>query len=108
MTFTESISTCFKKYATFTGRASRSEYWWFSLFCVIVGLALSTLFGDGSVVSFANIILILPSISVACRRLHDVGRSGWWQLLAITLIGILILIYWYVQPSKEVDNKYAV
>jgi uncharacterized membrane protein YhaH (DUF805 family) len=69
---------------------------------------LSSLFGDGSIVSFANIILILPSISVACRRLHDVGRSGWWQLLAISLIGILVLIFWYVQPSKEVDNKYAV
>jgi hypothetical protein len=68
---------------------------------------LSTLFGDGSIVSFANLILILPSIAVATRRLHDVGRSGWWQLLAITLIGILVLIYWYVQPSKEVDNQYA-
>jgi uncharacterized membrane protein YhaH (DUF805 family) len=107
MTFTESISSCFKKYATFNGRASRSEYWWFSLFCVIVGMALSTLFGDSSIVSFANIILILPSIAVATRRLHDVGRTGWWQLLAITLIGILVLIYWYVQPSKEIDNQYA-
>jgi uncharacterized membrane protein YhaH (DUF805 family) len=107
MTFTKSISSCFKKYATFNGRASRSEYWWFSLFCVIVGMASSTLFGDGSIVSFANIILILPSIAVATRRLHDVGRSGWWQLLAITLIGILVLIYWYVKPSKEVDNQYA-
>ena len=98
MNFGQAISTCFSKYVTFTGRASRSEFWWFFLFQIIVMVIASFL---GDVVSgIVSIALLLPAFAVGARRLHDVGRSGWWQLLTLTGIGVLVLIYWWVQPSE--------
>ena len=100
MTFGESISTCFSKYASFDGRAPRSEYWWFFLFTFLVSAAsgivsetLSGLFSLG---------VLLPSLAVGARRLHDVNRSGWFLLLwLIPIIGWIVLIVWAVQEGKE-------
>jgi uncharacterized membrane protein YhaH (DUF805 family) len=107
LTFTESIQTCFRKYADFKGRASRSEYWWFFLFDSLVSIPAAALLGD---VAFALFILALlfPTLAVSARRLHDTGRSGWWQLLwwCIPVIGLLVWIYWCVQDS-EGPNKYG-
>ena len=99
MNFGLAIVTCLSKYATFTGRASRSEFWWFFLFQTLVSVAAG-MFGDG----FSGLIglsLLLPSIAVATRRLHDIDRSGWWQLLSLTGIGVFLLLYWWVQPTAE-------
>lgn len=112
MDFRTAVATCLSKYATFRGRASRSEFWWFYLFTVIVMTAASMIsraMGDpndilGTLTTFA---LLLPSTAAGCRRLHDVGRSGWWQLLAITVIGIVLLVYWMVQPSRATGAKYG-
>ena len=104
MNFQESIQACFTKYADFKGRASRSEYWWFVLFIVLVSLGTSMV---GHLLSgLFSLATLLPSIAVATRRLHDTDRSGWWQLIAlIPVVGWFIMRYWLVQPSKE-PNRY--
>src|SRR5437879_3772293 len=105
MTFVESIKTCFSKYADFHGRASRSEYWWFVLFTVLVSVAASLL-GD-TLSGLFGLATLLPSTAVATRRLHDSDRSGWLQLLwLIPLFGWLILVYFLVQESKE-PNRFG-
>ena len=94
----QAIKIGFTKSFQFSGRASRSEFWWFFLFQIIVMVIASFL---GDVVSgIVSIALLLPAFAVGARRLHDIGRSGWWQLLTLTGIGVLLLIYWWVQPSE--------
>ena len=82
MTFTESIKTCLQKYLDFSGRASRSEFWWFFLFTVIARVVTGWIPFVGFVIALA---LLLPSLSVTARRLHDTNRTGWWMLLPIGL-----------------------
>ena len=102
MTFQESITTCFKKYADFSGRASRSEYWWFILFyflasgaCSIISQTLGGLF---------SLAVLLPSLAAASRRLHDTNRSGWWQLIVLLpLIGMIVLIVFLAQESRPAE-----
>jgi uncharacterized membrane protein YhaH (DUF805 family) len=79
MTFSESIQTCFRKYATFEGRASRSEFWWWALFVAVASMIPML----GMIISLATLI---PYLAVTARRLHDSGRSGWWQVAPISLI----------------------
>ena len=98
MNFGQAISTCFAKYATFSGRASRPEFWWFFLFQILVSIAASML-GD-VVAGLVSLALLLPALAVGARRLHDIGKSGWWQLIMLTVIGLLLLIYWWVQPAS--------
>jgi uncharacterized membrane protein YhaH (DUF805 family) len=84
--FGEAISVCFNKFATFKGRASRSEFWYFALFNVIVGIVTGILdlaiMGGAAEMSplnsLASLVLLLPNLAVAVRRLHDTDRSGWW------------------------------
>jgi len=104
MTFTDSIKTCFNKYATFDGTASRSEYWWFMLFLVL-GSAAANVVSETLGILF-SLATILPSIAAACRRLHDTDRSGWWQLIWIVpVIGWIILIVFLVQDTRP--NRYG-
>ena len=113
MSFTNAIQVCFNKYATFSGRASRSEYWWFYLFTILVNVVFSIIFAatQSSVINGLSglfaLAVLLPSLAVATRRLHDVGRSGWWQLLVLTVIGVFVLLYWFVQPSANSTNEYG-
>ena len=86
MGFIESISTCFQKYIDFSGRASRSEFWWFFLFRLLVLLPTIWMPVLGLIILIlASLVLLLPSLSVTARRLHDVNRTGWWMLLPIGL-----------------------
>ena len=86
----ESIKTCFKKFFDFTGRARRSEYWWFFLFCIIVSSVFSFVGGILPVLSYVGFcisaLLLIPSCSVQTRRLHDTGRSGWWVVVQMALL----------------------
>jgi len=105
MTFVESVRTSFAKYAEFNGRASRSEYWWWGLFCTVVPL-IPFLFSElaGLLVSLA---LLVPYLSATTRRLHDTDRSGWMQLLwLLAPIGWIVLIVWCAQAPKE-PNRYG-
>ncbi|HWJ93715.1 MAG TPA: DUF805 domain-containing protein [Telluria sp.] len=105
MTFTESIQTCFSKYATFDGVASRPEFWWFTLFIWVANMVINVFIGDfvGFIFSLATLV---PSLAVGARRLHDTDRSGWLQLLwLVPVIGWIILIIWLAQEGKA--NRYA-
>ncbi len=106
MNFGQAISTCLSKYATFSGRAPRSEFWWFFLFQILVSVAASMV-GD-TIAALVSLALLLPALAVGTRRLHDIGKSGWWQLLMITGVGFLVLIYWWVQPTVEGSNAHDV
>jgi len=104
MTFTDSIATCFKKYATFDGTASVSEFWWFFLFQVLVTFAARMLGSNLNLI--VSLAILLPAIAVGCRRLHDTDRSGWLQLLwFIPIIGWIVLVVFWVQDGKA--NRYG-
>lgn len=95
--FGEAISTCLNKYATFSGRASRSEYWYFYLFCILIGLisGFIEVAGSPAVSGLISLALVLPSLAVTVRRLHDTNRSGWWlggPVLGLLGVGILIAL----------------
>lgn len=107
MDFKQAVIRCLRdKYVDFNGRAGRPEFWWFALFTLGVGLAFS-LVGLDMIGALANLALLLPSLAVGARRLHDMGKSGWFQLVwLIPFIGWAIMIYWLVQPSAAA-NEYG-
>lgn len=107
-----------KKYATFSGRAQRAEYWYFFLFYILTFIGLS--FIDGITGTFSeeagigllsglySLAILIPSLAVGVRRLHDTGRSGWWLLVGIIpLIGAIVLLIFFLQDSVPGDNLYG-
>ena len=116
MNFGQAISTCMGKYFTFSGRAKRSEYWWFYLFTILMGwgatLVGAVTFGPGDpaadvMSSILSLIFFMPALAAGSRRLHDIGKSGWWQLLILTVIGIILLIIWWATDTKPEGDKYG-
>ena len=140
MSFVEAVKTCLSKWKTFSGRATRSEFWWFVLFGFIVNIVLSMLvftvagasivaadpsnplgpmmaiYGSplGIVMLVVGLFLMITQLAAGSRRLHDTGKSGWWQLILlltiIPLLGLLALIfmiYLYAQKSQEGSNQYG-
>jgi len=121
MSFGQAVSSVFSKYVTFSGRARRSEYWYWVLFAFLLGVVAAILdavfksyaynsngvkFGWVSVVVGA--LLLLPSIAVTMRRLHDTGRSGWWWLVsALCGIGAIIVFFFCLGDSKPGANQYG-
>ena len=113
MTFFQAINTCFSKYTIFSGRAKRSEYWYWRLFELILALLafrLDMIFfsnsDTGSISLFVFFFTCIPSIAVSVRRLHDISKSGWWLLISLTGIGNFLLLYWFLLPSEISDNIY--
>ena len=103
MDFMESAKTCLQKYIDFNGRASRSEYWWF----VLLTIALSFIPVIGWIL---RLVLLLPSLAVQVRRLHDMERSAWWLLLLvppITIIGGFVLLIMSAFPGTPGPNRYG-
>ena len=102
---------CLKNYVNFDGRARRKEYWFFVLVCVgvaIIAGILDAILHTGKLFSnIQSLALLIPSIAVGARRLHDIGRSGWWQLIAFTGIGIILLIVWWASDTNPEDNEYG-
>ncbi len=103
-----------KKYAVFDGRSGRPEFWWFTLINAIIGGIIGGVLGGiigttGEAISaLYSLAVLLPSIGVAIRRLHDTDRSGWWILIGIIpIIGWIVLIVFYVLPSDPTTNKYG-
>ena len=125
MNFTQAVKTVlFKKYATFDGRAGMEEYWWYILFLSLGNLVFGILDSFlGTTAGFMyqgnieiktslfngmfSLLNLIPSIAVATRRLHDVNKSGWWQLLIFTIIGLIPLIYWLIKKSTNEENKWS-
>lgn len=125
----------FKRWRDFSGRSSRREYWMFSLVSMIVGFFMPML--DAFIIGFVEgvregmglaehitpsatsparlltltnaylLVTLIPSISVGVRRLHDIGKSGWWFLISLTVIGILLIIYWACVTGDEGENRYG-
>jgi DNA-binding CsgD family transcriptional regulator len=104
MTFYESIRVCLTKYAEFNGRASRPEFWWFTLFVGLAAAALTYL--DENVARIFLIAMLLPQLAVGTRRLRDTGKSGWWQLFLLVPIAGLVLvgILWALPTSSLADE----
>lgn len=101
-----------KNYAGFSGRARRKEYWMFLLFNMIIALVLGFiegLFGSPGILgSIYSLAVLVPSIAVSMRRLHDTGRSGWWMLIGfVPLIGAAVLLIFFVQDSMQGSNQYG-
>ena len=112
MSFQEAISSGLSRYIDFNTRSSRSEYWYWVLFVVLLsivaGVIDSILFDASILRSLVTLGLLVPGIAVGVRRLHDIDRSGWWYLIVfIPLIGALVLIYWFVQPGTAGSNEYG-
>ena len=119
MTFVDSVKTCLAKYADFSGRATRSEYWWFYLAFIlfyIAGLVLAGILSSISetlgmigfgIVALGALGFILPSLAAGVRRLHDVDKSGWFLLLGLIPIVGLVLLYFLVIPGTPGDNRFG-
>lgn len=108
MSFTDAIKICLtQKYAKVDGRARRAEYWWLYLLSVILSVAEAVLVPLAIVFFLAQLALVIPTICAATRRLHDVGKSGWWQLIGLTIIGLIPLIIWLCQKGQEGPNQYG-
>lgn len=115
MSFPDAIRSVLSQYVGFSGRARRSEYWYWTLFVVILGIVANLLDGAMSsgnsrsylISGILNLALLLPNLAVAVRRLHDTSRSGWWILIGlIPIIGAIVLLVFYVQDSHA-DNQYG-
>lgn len=102
VTFIEAIKLFYKNYTNFTGRATRAEYWYPVLYMFIVGCFLASFGKVGIFVSYAfSLVNLVPGIAVGIRRMHDIGKSGWWILIsAIPVIGTIWYIVLCATPSK--------
>ncbi|MCI0788057.1 MAG: DUF805 domain-containing protein [Chloroflexi bacterium] len=112
MTFPQAVSSGFRRYFDFRTRSSRSEYWWWTLFSLLLSIAATVLdallFGGSAILdTISSLAILIPGIAVAVRRLHDIGRSGWWFLIVFTIIGIFLLLYWYLKPGTRGTNDYG-
>ncbi len=109
MDFMTSVKTCLvSKYACFEGKATRPEFWWFALFnflvsCVLMGIGHAL--GITWLSSIYSLAVLIPGLAVGARRLHDINKSGWWQLIAlIPLIGAIVLIVFWAQKSSDSNS----
>ncbi len=114
MNFWVAVKTCLIKYATFEGRATRSEYWYWVLFVILLGSIALLLdmhvFKDANILTCYRIFhlaVFVPGIAVTVRRLHDVGRSGWWLLLVPTIVGAFLVFYWELKLSDVKKNNFG-
>ena len=113
MNIGQSISYCFSNYFNFRGRGSRSEYWWFYLYatlcgcvCTVWDASMGDTSGNGMMYWIAILATVCPSIAAGARRLHDINKSGWLQLLVFTLIGIIPLVVWMATEGNKKKNKH--
>lgn len=118
VSFGEAVSKAFSNYANFSGRARRSEFWWFYLFYILASIAamlLDNALGitfdmsvQGPITLVAGLFMVLPFLGLAIRRLHDVGKSGWWWLIGlIPIVGPIVLLVNFVTDSEPNDNQYG-
>jgi len=113
MNFTQAITSGFQNYVNFRGRAARSEFWYWTLFSVIasiVGALIDSVLGTLGLSLVQNLVglaLFLPGLAVSVRRLHDLDRTGWWMLIALTVIGIILLIVWDCMRGTPGPNRFG-
>lgn len=116
VSFSQAVRMAFDSYCRFQGRSSRSEYWWWVLFVAILSFCIGIIEG---ILGFSmtavqttsgilSLVLLLPGLGLSVRRLHDIGKSGWWVLLGfIPVVGAIILITWFARNSEMTENRYG-
>jgi uncharacterized membrane protein YhaH (DUF805 family) len=110
MGFGEAIKSGFGKYVIFSGRAARSEYWYWTLFSILANVAagiVDAILGLGLVGIVVSLALLLPGIAVSARRLHDLDRTAWWLLIAFTGIGLILLLVWDCMKGTAGSNRFG-
>lgn len=114
MNFIEAIKSGFQNYVNFSGRAIRSEFWFWVLFAVLVSIVTSALdylifphMDLSPINSLASLGLFLPGLAVSIRRLHDLDRTGWWILIELTIIGIILIIVWFCMRGTVGPNRFG-
>ncbi len=111
MTFIEAVKSAFRNYAGFTGRARRSELWWFILFYFLVSIVVG--FIDAALRSpilgyLVSVAFLLPILAIEIRRLHDIEKSGWWVFIGlIPIVGTILLIVWWCQDGTTGPNRFG-
>ena len=116
--FGEASSRGFRNYTTFSGRATRAENWWWALFTVLAGIMLAVVDtatgtmgmfgGSGLLGQLFELAVLVPSLALGARRLHDINRTGWWLLLIfVVVIGWIVLIVWAIKQGDKGPNKYG-
>ncbi len=115
MNFTQAIQSGFQNYVGFSGRAVRSEYWYWYLFFLLVAIATALIdfvlfprVDISPVNTLAELALLLPSVAVSVRRLHDLDRTGWWLfIILIPLIGAIVLLVWFCMRGTVGPNRFG-
>lgn len=118
MTFIEAIGSGYSNWFNVSGRACRSEFWWFNLFTLLMVVAIIIMVASyvpidkftiilRPIFKYSVLLFITPLVSLSVRRLHDVGFSGWWTIIAFTGIGILVLMFWYFKKGDEGSNRFG-
>ena len=116
--FSEAIQLAFQRWSDFKGRSTRAECWWFLLFNFGVSITATivdqTLGIGGILEGITSLVLLVPSLAVGARRLHDINRTGWWQLgwlgwvvVIPGLVATVLLWYWAAQPSDQGSNRFG-
>lgn len=102
---------CLNQYADFSGRARRTEYWMFTLFNAIISLILGFVLATIGLVFLSyiySIAILIPSLAVCIRRLHDIGKSGWWYLIGfVPVVGTIVLLIWFCTDSQPGNNEWG-
>jgi uncharacterized membrane protein YhaH (DUF805 family) len=114
MQFQDAIQSGLRNYVTFSGRAARSEFWYWTLFAFLVAavsgildFALFPSMGTGPLSGVTSLLLFLPGLAVSVRRLHDLDRTGWWILLTLTIIGLIVLLIWDCTKGTDGPNRFG-
>ena len=120
VSFTTAVKLGFERYFNFHGRSTRAEYWWWFLFCMLADVILSVVdIITGTYIAGAQsglfsglfgLFLIIPSLALGSRRLHDINRTGWWQLMWLgifLIVPAIVLIVWAIKQGDEGPNKYG-
>ncbi len=114
MGFAQALASGFKNYVNFSGRACRSEYWFWVVWMIILGIITAVI--DHTVLSemewspvntIFNLATFLPSLALGIRRLHDIDRTGWWTLIALTIIGLILLLVWACMKGTTGQNRFG-
>jgi uncharacterized membrane protein YhaH (DUF805 family) len=116
MDFWQAIVSGFKNYVGFSGRACRSEYWYWVLAMIILSIIAGVIdytsfeeneYGAGPARTIIGLATFLPSLALCFRRLHDIDRTGWWWLISFTVIGLFVLLYWACVRGTTGPNRYG-
>ena len=117
VSFPDAISLGFQHYFDFSSRSTRAEYWWWVLFAVLADVILSAVdimvgtfdwrTGNGLISGLFGLGILIPGLALGARRLHDINRTGWWQLGILLIVPAIVLIVWAIKPGDEGTNKHG-